>query len=364
MSRVVYVHIGAPKTGTTYLQDRLGRNTSSLAAHGVHFPHGPLNLDPGHAHFKAALDLLGADWGGPPGHAEGHWDTLVRKVRRTSGTVVISHEILAAASPDRIARLMADLEDSEVHVVYSARDLARQLPAVWQEAVKQGRRFSFAKFLRNVQANPDLPFWRAQNLAKVLGRWSAGLPPAQVHLVTVPQPGAPKDLLWERFCAAFGIDPSWAPRESDRANPSMGIAETALIRQLNRRLTRNGLSAHHHRTLVRELLVHQNLAFRKASAKATLPPHLYPWAAEISEGWIEWAEGSGIDIIGDVDDLRPVPPAADEPWVDPDHPAQKDVVAAALDALVAMTEEAANRPDPNEQLTAKMSRAARRFRSS
>ena len=35
MSRVVYLHVGAPKTGTTYLQDRLLANRHSLAEHGV-----------------------------------------------------------------------------------------------------------------------------------------------------------------------------------------------------------------------------------------------------------------------------------------------------------------------------------------
>ena len=38
MSRRVYLHVGAPKTGTTYLQDRLTLNADSLAGHGVHFP--------------------------------------------------------------------------------------------------------------------------------------------------------------------------------------------------------------------------------------------------------------------------------------------------------------------------------------
>jgi hypothetical protein len=168
-------------------------------------------------------------------------------------------------------------------------------------------------------------------------------------------------LLWQRFCTVFGIDPAWAPKESDRVNPSMGVAETALIRRLNRRLAHQGLSEHHHTTLVREMLVHQNLANREGR-RATLPPELYPWAQEISERWIEWAEGSGIDVVGDVEDLCPLPPPADEAWEDPDRPSQREVIGAALDALVAMTEEAANRPDPNDQLTARMSRAAKRFR--
>ena len=61
--------------------------------------------------------------------------------------MIISHEILAAARPERVARAMADLEGSEVHIVYSARDLARQLPAGWQESIKQGRRWTFRRFL-------------------------------------------------------------------------------------------------------------------------------------------------------------------------------------------------------------------------
>jgi hypothetical protein len=361
MSRVVYLHVGAPKTGTTYLQDRLAANSETLSEHGIHFPRGPLGRDPGHTHFRAALDLLGEDWGGPSGHAEGYWDTLMRKVRRTSGTVVISHEILSAAPSDKIAKAMSDLEGSDVHVVFSARDLARQLPAFWQESIKQGRRWRFKQFLEAAQDNDDLWFWRSQCLPRVLSRWGAGLEPNHVHLVTVPQKGGARDELWQRFCRVFGIDPAWTPNESTRVNPSMGIAETALIRRLNRRLAQNGLSEHHHATLVREILVHQNLANRQGR-KATLPPELYPWAGEIAERWIEWAEGSGIDVVGDVDDLRPVAPSDGAEWVDPDKPNQAKVIGAALDALVAMTEEAANRPDPNDQLTARMSRAAKRFR--
>ena len=93
--RRVYLHIGAPKTGTTYVQDRLSRNAKTLAQHGVHFPARAPLVSPGMFHFRAALDLLGQDWGGEQGHAEGSWDALVRRVRRSRGTVIVSHEILA-----------------------------------------------------------------------------------------------------------------------------------------------------------------------------------------------------------------------------------------------------------------------------
>ena len=57
--RRILLHIGAPKTGTTYLQDRLDLNSRELARHGVHVPgRGPLVSAP-LFHFRAALDLLG-----------------------------------------------------------------------------------------------------------------------------------------------------------------------------------------------------------------------------------------------------------------------------------------------------------------
>src|SRR3712207_9036613 len=53
MPDVVYLHVGAPKTGTTYLQDRLHRNRAALAARGVHYPVGRQK-----DMFGPALDLL------------------------------------------------------------------------------------------------------------------------------------------------------------------------------------------------------------------------------------------------------------------------------------------------------------------
>jgi len=361
MTRRVYLHVGAPKTGTTYLQDRLALNRQELARHDVHYP---LGLQA--SHFKAALDLLDVSWGGQREGARGEWAKLVDRVNRHDGTVIVSHEILAGARAQQVRRAMDDFRDAEVHLVYSARDLARQIPAEWQEGVKHRRRRTFARFLRQVQnarrTKPTMWFWKAQGLPDVLTRWGHGLPPEQVHLVTVPQSGAPRDLLWHRYCEAFGIDPAWAPAESSRENVSIGTAETALLRKLNRRLKKAGLPGEDYRRLVRQLVVHETLAQRQDMTRATLPPSAYPWVEEIAREWVDWVEGSGIHVIGDVADLRPVRPPEDAVWRDPDKPRRRDMVDAALDAMVALTVEAASRPDPDEQLTARLGRAARRLR--
>lgn len=358
--RRVYLHVGAPKTGTTYLQDRLTLNARSLADHDVHFPTRSPVVSPGLFHFRAALDLLDQDWGGPPGHAKGSWESLMRRTRRRSGTVVISHEILAPATPDAIVRAKRDLADSEVHIVYSARDLARQLPAAWQESVKQGRKWSYRRFLRRVEHGKPW-FYRAFDLPTVLGAWGAGLDPAHVHVVTVPPKGAPGDLLWHRFCTVLGIDPAWAPRDSDRHNQSLGVAETQVIRKLNRRMDRTTRREATYDELIREMLA-QNELVGRVSDPVRMPPRLLPWAEAETTRWVEWVEQSGVDVVGDLADLRPLPPAEDEKFVDPDRVSTKQQLRVAMDALSAMTREAARRPDPDQQLLNKVRTHAKRMR--
>jgi hypothetical protein len=356
MSPVVHLHIGAPKTGTTYLQHRLSRNARNLAKHDVYFPTRSPLVSPELFQFRAALDLLGQDWGGHPGHADGAWGQLAKRVRSRSGTSIVSHEILAPAPPDAIAKALRDLEGCEVHVVYSARDLARALPAAWQESIKQGRRWAYRRFLNRVEFGHPW-FYRAFDLPTVLGNWSAGVSPERVHLVTVPQRGADPDELFRRFCTALGIDPAWAPLDSDRINSSLGVAETQVIRQLNRRMDRATRREAEYDELIRELLAQDRLVHRD-SAPVRLPPGRYAWANEQAEAWIEWVKGSGIQVVGDVDDLRPVPLADDEPYVNPDKVPARVVLGAAVDALSAMTREAASRPDPRRTVGARL----RKFR--
>lgn len=357
MTRTVFLHIGAPKTGTTFLQDRLSRNVGALARHDVHVPWRIRDQDAATFHFRAALDVLGQDWGGKPGHAAGAWPAMVRHVRRAHGTVVISHEILAPAPPEVVDRVMADLSDSEVHLVYSVRDLARQLPAAWQESVKQGRQWKFSRFVERMQKG-DAFFMQAFDLPKVLSTWARNLPPERVHVVTVPPSGAPHDELWRRFARALAIDPAWAPRSAERANASLGVAETEMLRRLNRRIGREARIESTYDQLIRRLLDDDQLT--RVSPRVELSPHAWGWAEEQTARWVDWIEGSGVDLVGDLADLEMGDPPTD--WVDPDKVSARQLARAALDALTVMTEEAARRPDPDAQITTRVRNQAERLR--
>ena len=132
--RRVLVHVGAPKTGTSYVQDVLFLNRESLAGQGILYPAERFD-----EHFLAALDLMELHWGGLETQAVGAWDRLAEQVRSWPGTSIVSHEILATASRQQVRRALDSFGDAEVHVVLSARDLVRQIPAEWQENVKHRR---------------------------------------------------------------------------------------------------------------------------------------------------------------------------------------------------------------------------------
>jgi hypothetical protein len=233
MSKRVLLHVGTPKTGTSYLQDVLFRNQKTLKHAGILYPAHRFD-----AQFLAALDLMQLPWGGLESEAHGVWDRMAAEVREWSGTAIISHEILATASRIQVARALSSLghPDTEVHVVLSVRDLVRQIPAEWQENVKHRRGFSYGDFLDAIQDSARAGrvatwFWGVQEIPDILNRWAADLPPERVHLVTVPAPGGPPNLLWERFCEALGIGGLDLDLEGERTNPSLGVPEIALMRR-------------------------------------------------------------------------------------------------------------------------------------
>jgi hypothetical protein len=353
VSRVL-VHVGAPKTGTSFIQDLLFKNRDSLAEQGILYPAARFD-----AHFLAALDLMELPWGGLEREAVGAWDRLAARVREWDGTSIVSHEILATASRQQAARALKSFGDAEVHVVFSARDLVRQIPAEWQENVKHRRTLDYASFLKCIMdpaRTGELSswFWGVQEVPDVLSRWGETLDPSHVHLVTVPAPGAPRDLLWNRFASVFGLDPTAYDTESERANPSLGAPETDYIRRINTRV--NGvLPNEHYREFVRELLAHKTLSQRSASPRLSIPPDVRAWATDLSRQWVTLLEPKGYDVVGALDELVPQPSPDD--FVDPDLPAHDDDVSLA--ATVTLLTEAGRLRDEIDRLHGEVAVARR-----
>ncbi|GAB3015116.1 hypothetical protein GCM10011376_06600 [Nocardioides flavus (ex Wang et al. 2016)] len=340
------LHVGCPKTGTSYLQDVLLRNQSVLREHGILYPAERFD-----EHFLAALDLMTLPWGGIETEAVGVWDSLAAQVREWHGTSIISHEIFARATPTQVERALASLGDAEVHLVLSVRDLVRQVPAEWQENVKHRSHITYERFLRTIR-DPERDsrigswFWAVQEIPDILERWGSSLPPEHVHLVTVPPPGSDRGELWRRFSRTFGLDDLPLDLTAERENPSLGVPETALLRTVNERVT-SIIAPPDYRPLVRETLAHQTLSRGVASARLGLPPDDHAWARRLSREWIDVLAERGYDVAGSLDDL--LGPDAGT-FIDPDAVGADELLPPALDAISALLVEAARLRAVEERL--------------
>lgn len=230
MTDKVYLHVGAPKSGTTYLQGLLAENRERLAAAGF-LVVGRQRIELVHAGMAVREDPRLDDL---PEQAAGAWERLVAEVEAWPGhSAVISYELLAGATQEQAARAIDSLGGREVHVVITTRDLAHSVPSAWQERLKFGLTTPLEAW---VPPSADLVRsewgWRTLDPAGVAARWGATLPPERVHLVPVPRSG-PQDELWRRFAEACGCeDLDVAPGES-RANTSLGAAAAEVLRQVN-----------------------------------------------------------------------------------------------------------------------------------
>jgi hypothetical protein len=338
----VVLHVGLPKTGTTYLQRLLADHRDHLREGGVLYPF----LRPG-AMFEGAVELRGsaAKFGLDPARIAGTWAELCRRARQFDGTTVISHEVLAGATVEQIDAALEPLRGLEVHVVVTARDLGRQATAHWQEEVKLGATMSFADFERDQlradtgrDAGPDAGgerphFWHAQDFADALRRWSRQLPPERAHLVIGPPPGAPRAELWTRFARAAGIDAALVePPASAPSNPSLGAPEIALVRAVNAALGERLTAAERNRLVKREWA--EGVLAARDSARPRTPAELEQLLAAPTQAWVREVLAAGYSVHGEPADLAPV--VADAAAAPPDQPLPpREDPAALADYFVA-----------------------------
>lgn len=332
----VFVHVGAPKTGTTFVQSVLFHYRDELREYGVRYP-----ADRYDEHFFAAVDLQHLDFSGEHRPmAAGTWDQVATRVRDWPGTSVISHDVFAGAEEQHVRAAVASLAPAVVHVVFTARDLARQLPSHWQEDVKHGQTATFADWYAGVERHDQSDwqlrwFWRVEDIPDVLRRWGSCVPPHNVHLVTVPQHGGRPDELWQRFASVIGL-PADAFDTSvvHQPNTALGVAEVELLRRLNGQ-RHSDLSQVEHEHAVKGLLAHEVLARRSGSRRFGLPERVYDDVIARSRTWVEQLAEAGYHVVGDLNELVPMRPST--PASDPDSATEAELAEAAVFALHTLT---------------------------
>jgi hypothetical protein len=345
-SRVV-LHVGTPKSGTTFLQQALWRHREPLLAQGVTCP-GQGGKDM----FHAAIEVREVfdRWGLDPTEHRGTWARLCAEAREFPGTTIMSHEILAPATPEQIARAWEDLDGLDVHLVLTARDLGRQMVSEWQERVKNGSTTSFSAFgkaaLRQVRSGQRSGLlWGYHDIPAVLDRWGSRLPADQVHLVMAPGPGADSSELWRRFgdaCGfdATGLDPTAPGR---KGNQTLGQTQISLLRRVNEELDGRIQQPRYARVVKRQFA--QSILASQSSRRPETPAFLVEELRDVAQSWVVEVEERGYAVHGDLGLL--VPPLPDAMGPSPDEVGAEEELRAAVSAIADLLVDRARRPGPN-----------------
>lgn len=340
MAQRVILHVGAMKSGTSYLQRILAANADLLAERGLLFPGGGWA-----AQVRGVTDVLDRQRvvAAPP---EGAWQSLVDELAAWSGDGVISMEFLGPAPVAKLAAVVGSFAPGSVRVVVTARDLGRTVPAMWQETLKNGRSRTFADYVDAIGTEvagtaPDQAargrlgkrFWREQDVAAMCRRWAEAVGPDHVSLVTVPPPGADAEELWRRFASALGVNPAGV-RMPGPANESLGSASAEVLRLLNERL--DGMAYADYAPVVKHQLAKQVMAARRTEEAAVgfEPPG---WLRQRSAALVQGLRDLGIQVVGDLADLEPIA----VPGVPPDGVPVGERLDAAVAALEGLVRQAA-----------------------
>jgi hypothetical protein len=303
------VHIGFPKTGTTYLQGALSLARPRLADHGVVYP--------GKERYHKAAGIYAAKAKprrGDPPVSEADWLKLVKQVHAAGDKrVIVSTEWLAEARTEDARRVVEDFGD-QVHVVATLRPLVKIMPSAWQQYLQNGARLPYERWLRGMLERPpyDRPtpsFWRRHRHDEVLARWAELAGPDRVTAIIVDSHDHTK--LLRQFESMLGLpDGLLVPEPPEKDNRSLTWPEAEMIRLVNNTYRRDQWPDSVYRSTVRHGVLQRLAALRPEGGsmeKLVLPGWATERAAEIGAEIAKRIGDLGIRVIGDLDSLGQVP---------------------------------------------------------
>lgn len=362
MSRTVYVHPGLPKSGTSYVQKALSANKAELRAAGLLFP-GENWVQ----QVRAVKDVRGMP--ARPSMrrgVSGAWDRLVAEIAAWPHDAIVSMEWLAAASTEQIETIVGDLQPANVQVVFTVRDIGRTVPAAWQEFMQNREEWPWEDFLEGVVARERTSthagrrFWAQQDLAALLETWTRVVPTEDVHVVTVPHPGAGQDVLWHRLCEVIGTAYLECSLENARSNASLGLESAELMRRLNKVAREERLSPRVYMEELKHRIAKELLAGRsRDESRLALPEAYHEWAREEAARQIESVSRSGVHVVGELEDLRPVLSTPDR---QPSDVTADEILDIALEVMVKMAGRLASHRHDRAVLRAENARLRERLR--
>ena len=297
------LHIGAPKTGTTSLQQSAAGSRARLRAGGVLYPGRYEN------HRRFARSLLGyrkEPW--LPDRAPAHWSTGILKqlVNNESDYALVSSEAFSTAGARDIVPVR-EAFTMPTHVVLTLRPLPGMLLSMWQQRVKNGEFGALDTWLG--EAFRDLPMlhmpggdvFDESDGTNLVGRWADAFGPENMTVVVLDP--TDRDHVFRVFEDLLGQRRGTLDRVT--ANSGMSAVETEFFRLAGERIfqatgarARRGLF---HGGAVNAVIAERPRRTDEPSLRA--PERVTRQAATAAIRIAEQIESAGVRVVGDLSDL-------------------------------------------------------------
>ena len=336
----LFLHIGAMKTGTTFIQELLEANRHELKEAGYLFPG---------EHFSdltnAVRDLLfSSDDAEVQEQTSGKWAQLVDEIVSFEGkATILSMEFLSFTDAEGAARVLDSFPGHEVHVILTVRDAERAIPAQWQTSTRNGAKVTFPKFVQGTRRVVEGKqsggrgvriFQRTQGIPRMLETWTPLVGPERLHVITVPPSGSDPALLWKRFARVVGVRPTKAGVLPSVANVSLGHPSSELLRRVNLEL--GEVQPVDYWIVVKSQLARRVLGDRSDEER---PVRLHRPGVAMARQWNgvvrEAISQHGVRLVGSLDELPVEPPGPDLPK-ELYRPTERELLAAAGTAYAGM----------------------------
>ncbi len=233
---------------------------------------------------------------------------------------------------------------AHVHGVVTLVDPARLVTAQWFSAIQSRRTWTLISYAAAAAGSdePEADQMRDQlrrgiDPQNLVAQMVQLLGAENVTVVTTPRTDANE--LWERFCTACGLDE--APPATGRGETvelghaltptPLGAVSTELVRQLNELEPVRELDEPSYAASVTSVVARDALAGRTEPAVGA-PDRYQEWAAAEADALISAVVSSGLEVVGELDELRPHTLTGNRDST----PTTTDLLAAAIDGLAGL----------------------------
>lgn len=308
MSKKLVAHVGFHKTGTTALQESFSKNSDELKALGIIYP------DLGQkAHHRAAWALAGRTWGwknrGGVQTPIAEWEKIVKNIRKSRGTTLISSEFFCELDEEKINKFKANINIDDVTIVFTLRPLVKLLSSSYQQYLKYGLTPTYEEWLHSVLDEPGVSkltptFWKRHEHGRVVSQWAKVFGPENVKVVVADetQPTA----IFEAFNSILGI-PAGTLRQIEgiASNRSLTYEEICLLLEVNKNFPKKRDWSEYEIYIREGAIKHltDKVNVSKDATKLLTPQWAFDKAREIGAASMRELESSGVEIIGSLENF-------------------------------------------------------------